>query len=73
MIIRTHVDISSLISASKKVEEKGKKPVVNEVSKKKNNKKNTPAPVVEEIPVVAEEKVEEDIDLSEWLKEDIDE
>ena len=70
MIIRTHVDISSLTSASKAEVKADKKPVVNEVSKKKNNKKVTPAPVVEE-PVV--EVVEEDkIDLSEWLKEDIE-
>lgn len=45
------------------------KSAINEINrKKKNNKKVTPAPVVEE-PVV--EVVEEDkIDLSEWLKEE---
>ena len=38
----------------------------------KNNKKPNPAPApaVEETPVVAEE--EEKIDLSEWLKDDIE-
>ena len=71
MIIRTHVDISSLTSASKAEVKADKKPVVNEVSKKKNNKKSIPAPVVEEAPVVVEE--EEKIDLSEWLKDDIEE
>ena len=80
MIIRTHVDISTLTSASKKAEVKSDaiveevKPIRNEeiVSKKKNsNKKITPAPVVEETPVVVEE--EEKIDLGEWLKEEIEE
>lgn len=69
MIIRTHVDISTLKAVSKETIAK-EKPVVNEVSKKKNNNKKvvTPAPVVEE-PIV--EVVEEDkIDLSEWLKDD---
>ena len=71
MIIRTHVDISTLTSPLKKEEVIDTKPVVNEVSKKKNNKKSTHAPVVEEAPVVVEE--EEKIDLSEWLKDDIEE
>ena len=71
MIIRTHVDISSLTSASKAEVKADKKPVVNEVSKKRNNKKSIPAPVVEETSVVVEE--EEKIDLSEWLKDDIEE
>lgn len=39
-------------------------------SSKKNNKKS--APVVQEV-VVEEVKNEEDIDLSEWLKDDIEE
>ena len=42
-------------------------------SKKKKNKKSIPAPVIEETPVIVEGKIEEDIDLSEWLKDDIDE
>ena len=74
MIIRTHVDISTLTSASKKAEVKSDaiveevKPIKNEeiVLKRKNNKKNIPAPVVEETPVVEEDK----IDLSEWLKDE---
>lgn len=80
MIIRTHVDISTLTSVPKKTEVKSDtvveevKTVRNEeefVSKKKNNKKSIPAPVVEKTPVVVEE--EEKIDLSEWLKDDIEE
>ena len=75
MIIRTHVDISTLTSASKKAEVKSDaiveevKPIENEeiVSRKrKNNKKNIPTPVVEETPMVEEDK----IDLSEWLKDE---
>ena len=74
MIIRTHVDISTLTSASKKTEVKSDaiveevKPIKNEeiVLKRKNNKKNIPASVVEETPVVEEDK----IDLSEWLKDE---
>ena len=74
MIIRTHVDISTLISASKKAEVKSDaiveevKPIENEeiVPKRKNNKKNIPTPVVEQTPVVEEDK----IDLSEWLKDE---
>ena len=47
-------------------------PVIKEktISHKKKNKKSNPAPVVEEAPVVEKEKVEEEIDLSEWLKEE---
>lgn len=71
MIIRTHVDVSSLTSASKSEVKADKKPVVNEVSKKRNNKKSIPTTVIEETPVVVEE--EEKIDLSEWLKDDIEE
>ena len=74
MIIRTHVDISTLTSASKKAEVKSDaiveevKPIRNEeiISKRKNNKKNIPIPVVEQTPVVEEDK----IDLSEWLKDE---
>ena len=74
MIIRTHVDISTLTSASKKVEVKSDaiveevKPIRNEeiIPKRKNNKKNIPTSVVEETPVVEEDK----IDLSEWLKDE---
>ena len=74
MIIRTHVDISTLTSASKKAEVKSDaiveevKPIRNEeiISKRKNNKKNIPTPIVEETPVVEEDK----IDLSEWLKDE---
>lgn len=78
MIIRTHVDISTLTSAPKKAEIKREDAIVEEVKpirdeefvpKRKNNRKITPAPVVEETPVVEEDK----IDLSEWLKEDIEE
>ena len=67
MIIRTYVP-------PKKVENEKVKPVVveevkqEEIVPKKKNKKITPTPVVEE-PAV--EVVEEDqIDLSEWLKEE---
>jgi hypothetical protein len=74
MIIRTHVDISTLTSASKKAEAKSDaiveevKPIRNEeiVLKRKNNKKNISTPVVEQTPVVEEDK----IDLSEWLKDE---
>lgn len=47
------------------------KPVINEINHKKKNKKTVP--IVVEEPVMVEEKVEDDIDLSEWLKEDIEE
>ena len=41
----------------------------NSMPKKKNNKKIIPTPVVvEEIPVVVEEKIEDE-DLSKWLEE----
>lgn len=41
----------------------------NSMPKKKNNKKIIPTPViVEEIPVVVEEKTEDE-DLSQWLEE----
>ena len=43
----------------------------NEIVHKTKKKKFIPAIVVEETPVVAEE--EEKIDLSEWLKDDIEE
>ena len=74
MIIRTHVDISTLTSASKKAEVKSDaiveevKPIENEeiVPKRENNKKNIPTPVVEQTQVVEEDK----IDLSEWLKDE---
>lgn len=77
MIIRTHVDISTLTSASKKAEVKSDAIVEEEVNKeefipkKRNNKKSIPAPVIEETPVAAEE--EEKIDLNEWFKDDIEE
>ena len=70
MIIRTSVP-------PKKVEnEKVKPAIVEEVKQeefvpKKKNKKSNPAPIVDEASVVVEEeKVEEEIDLSEWLKEE---
>ena len=40
----------------------------NSIPKKKNNKKIIPTPVVEEIPVVVEEKTEDE-NLSKWLEE----
>ena len=67
MIIRTSVPLKEDIKKTVVKEEVKKEEFI---PKKKNNKKITPAPIVEE-PAV--EVVEEDkIDLSEWLKEDID-
>ena len=64
MIIRTSVPLKE--NGIKKEKET----VVKEVNvSKKKNKKSIPTPVIEEIPVVVEE---ENIDLSDWLKEDID-
>ena len=74
MIIRTHVDISTLISASKAEKTKNNAVVKEEevIPKKKKYKK--PTVVVEETPIVVEDvKIEEEIDLSEWLKDDINE
>ena len=63
-----------ILSNSKEKQSVIKKIDTEEVKlkKKKNNKKPNPAPApaVEETPVVAEE--EEKIDLSEWLKDDIE-
>lgn len=72
MIIRTHVDISTLTSASKKAEVKSDaiveevKPIRNEEIIPKKRKKSTP--IVIEEPIVVEEKTEDE-DLSKWLKE----
>lgn len=72
MIIRTHVDISTLTSVSKKAEVKGDaiveevKPIRNEEIISKKRKKFTPIAVEE--PIVVEEKTEDE-DLSQWLKE----
>ena len=72
MIIRTHVDISTLTSASKKVEVKSDaiveevKPIRNEEIISKKRKK--PTPIAVEEPIVVEEKTEDE-DLSKWLKE----
>lgn len=72
MIIRTHVDISTLTSASKKAEVKGDaiveevKPIRNEEIISKKRKKSIPVAV--EKPIVVEEKTEDE-DLSQWLKE----
>ena len=72
MIIRTHVDISTLTSASKKAEVKSDaiveevKPIRNEEIISKKRKKSTP--IVIEEPIVVEEKTEDE-DLSKWLKE----
>ena len=72
MIIRTHVDISTLTSVSKKAEVKGDaiveevKPIRNEEIISKKRKKSTPIAVEE--PIVVEEKIEDE-DLSQWLKE----
>ena len=72
MIIRTHVDISTLTSASKKAEVKSDaiveevKPIRNEEIISKKRKKSTPIAVEE--PIVVEEKTEDE-DLSQWLKE----
>lgn len=72
MIIRTHVDISTLTSVSKKAEVKGDaiveevKPIRNEEIISKKRKKSIPIAVEE--PIVVEEKTEDE-DLSQWLKE----
>ena len=72
MIIRTHVDISQLTSASKKAEVssdaivKEVKPIRNEEVISKKRKKS--APIVIEEPIVVEEKTEDE-DLSKWLEE----
>ena len=72
MIIRTHVDISTLTSASKNAEVKSDaiveevKPIRNEEIISKKRKKTTPIAVEE--PIVVEEKAEDE-DLSKWLKE----
>ena len=72
MIIRTHVDISTLTSVSKKAEVKGDaiveevKPIRNEEIVSKKRKKSIPVAVEE--PIVVEEKTEDE-DLSQWLKE----
>lgn len=72
MIIRTHVDISTLTSAFKKAEVKSDaiveevKPIRNEEIISKKRKKSTPIAVEE--PIVVEEKTEDE-DLSQWLKE----
>ena len=72
MIIRTHVDISTLTSASKNAEVKSDaiveevKPIRNEEIVSRKRKKSTPAAV--EKPIVVEEKTEDE-DLSQWLKE----
>lgn len=71
MIIRTHVDISTLTSASKKAEVKSDaiveevKPIRKEEIISKKRKKSTPIAIEE--PVVVEEKAEDE-DLSQWLK-----
>ena len=44
------------------------KTVISETNRKKKNKKTIPTPVVEETPVVVEEKTEDE-DLSKWLEE----
>ena len=72
MIIRTHVDISTLTSASKKAEVKSDaiveevKPIRNEEIVSKKRKKSTSIAVEE--PIAVEEKTEDE-DLSQWLKE----
>lgn len=72
MIIRTHVDISTLTSASKKAEVKSDaiveevKPIKNEEIISKKRKKSTSIAVEE--PIVIEEKTEDE-DLSKWLEE----
>ena len=75
MIIRTHVDISTLTSVSKKAEVKSDaiveevKPIRNEEIISKKRKKSTP--IVIEEPIVVEEKTEDE-DLSKWLEEHIE-
>ena len=72
MIIRTHVDISTLTSASKRAEVKSDaiveevKPIRNEEIISKKRKK--PTSVAVEEPIVVEEKTEDE-DLSQWLEE----
>ena len=72
MIIRTHVDISTLTSASKKAEVKSDaiveevKPIRNEEIISKKRKKS--APIIVGEPIVVEEKTEDE-DLSKWLEE----
>ena len=72
MIIRTHVDISTLTSASKKAEVKSDaiveevKPIRNEEIVSKKRKKSITVAVEE--PIVVEEKTEDE-ELSQWLKE----
>lgn len=72
MIIRTHVDISTLTSVSKKAEVKSDaiveevKPIRNEEIISKKRKKSTSIAVEE--PIVVEEKTEDE-DLSQWLEE----
>lgn len=74
MIIRTHVDISTLTSASKNAEVKSDaiveevKPIRNEEIISKKRKKTTPIAVEEPVIEVVEEKVEDE-DLSKWLEE----
>ena len=65
MIIRTSVPLKEDIKKTVVKEEVTQKEFV---PKKKNNKKVTPAPVVEK--PVAEVVEEDKIDLSEWLKEE---
>jgi hypothetical protein len=72
MIIRTHVDISTLTSASKKSEVKSDA-IVEEVKSIRNEeiiskKRKKSIPVVVEEPIVVEEKTEDE-DLSKWLEE----
>ena len=72
MIIRTHVDISTLTSASKKAEVKSEA-IVEEVKSIRNEeiiskKRKKPTPVAVEEPIVVEEKIEDE-DLSKWLEE----
>ena len=72
MIIRTHVDISTLTSAPKKAEVKSDaiveevKPIRNEEIISRKRKKS--APIIVEEPIVVEEKTEDE-DLSKWLEE----
>ncbi len=70
MIIKSSRNNSKFVPKEQKIEKTIKeevKPIVNDnIYKKKNNKKNIPTPVIEEENSV----VEENIDLSEWLKED---
>ena len=67
MIIRTNVPPKKVEKIKLQAEE------VKPTPKKKTNKKPTaPAPVIEEPVVVEEElKIDEDTDLSNWLKEQV--